>query len=50
MLATMFPKIFKTAGRSQIYTNHCLRTTKIQKLSDAGVEAREIMYVIGHRF
>ncbi|XP_049444482.1 uncharacterized protein LOC125896159 [Epinephelus fuscoguttatus] len=39
----MLLKMCKEAGTTAIYTNHSLRVTAIQKLSDAGLEAREIM-------
>ena len=47
-LSQMLPRICKKAG-TRIYTNHSLRATTIQKLADAGLEAREIMSVSGHR-
>ena len=48
-LANMLPRICKLAGRTESYTNHCLRATTIQKLSDAGLESKEIMSVTGHK-
>lgn len=47
-LATMLPRVCRAAG-TEIYTNHCLRSTMVQTLSDAGLEAREIMSVSGHK-
>ena len=47
-LANMLPRICKEAGTT-LYTNHSIRATTIQQLSDAGLEAREIMSVSGHR-
>ncbi|XP_076879189.1 uncharacterized protein KIAA1958-like [Brachyhypopomus gauderio] len=48
-LSKMLPRICKEAGTSRVYTNHCLRATAIQSLSDAGMEAREIITVSGHK-
>lgn len=48
-LSQMLPKMCKEAETQAIYTNHSLRATAIQKLSDSGLEAREIMTVSGHR-
>lgn len=47
-LATMLPRMCMQAG-TQKYTNHCLRSTTIQKLSDAGLDTKEIMAVSGHK-
>lgn len=47
-LATMLPRICKAAG-TKIYTNHCLRSTMVQRLSDAGFDSREIMSVSGDK-
>lgn len=48
-LATMLPRLCKQAGTQQKYSNHCLRSTTIQKLSDAGLDTRQIMTVSGHK-
>ncbi len=48
-LDSMFPWICKAAGTETVYTNHCLGSTTIQKLFDAGLEVREIMSVTGHK-
>ena len=41
--------ISREAGLHEIFTNHCLRATCGTVLSDAGVEARNVMAVTGHR-
>ena len=48
-LSQMLPSMCKEAGTHTSYTNHSLRATATQKLSDAGLEAREIMAVSGNR-
>ncbi len=47
-LAQILPEMCKEAGTQAVYTNHSLRATAVQKLSDAGLEAREIVTVGGH--
>ena len=47
-LGKMLPRLCQEAGTVR-YTNHSLRATAIQKLSDAGLASREIMAVSGHR-
>jgi hypothetical protein len=37
------------AGLSVLYTNHCIRTTNLTELDNAGIEARHIMRVSGHK-
>ena len=39
----------KQAKCSKIYTAHCLRTTAIQAMNDAGHELRHIMFMTGHK-
>ncbi|XP_041713026.1 uncharacterized protein LOC121546074 [Coregonus clupeaformis] len=46
-LAALLPKICRATG-STTYTNHSIRTTTVQKLANADLEAREIMSVSGH--
>jgi integrase len=48
-LNTFMARMSKTAGLSYTYTNHCIRATCITILDDAGIEARHIMRVSGHR-
>lgn len=48
-LETMMRNISKDANLTSIYTNHCIRVTCITLLDGAGVEARHIMSVSGHR-
>nr|XP_055023176.1 uncharacterized protein LOC129413508 isoform X2 [Misgurnus anguillicaudatus] len=48
-LSQMLPRMCKEAGTQSHYTNHSIRATAIQKLSDAGLQAREIIAISGHR-
>ena len=41
--------ISKSAGLSQEYTNHCIRSTSITLLNHCGFESRHISTVNGHR-
>ena len=45
----MMKDISKSAGLSQLFTNHCIRATSTTVLSQAGVQARNIMSVTGHK-
>lgn len=47
-LAKLLPRSCRSAGTTT-YTNHSNRTTTVQKLANAGLEAREIMSLSGHR-
>lgn len=46
---SFMPDISKHAKCTKRYTAHCLRSTSIQAMNDAGLEARQIMYMSGHR-
>ncbi|KAK6172689.1 hypothetical protein SNE40_016300 [Patella caerulea] len=48
-LKCMMKNISKLAELSTIYTNHCVRSTAINLLSYAGVEAREICKLTRHK-
>ena len=41
--------ISQAAGLSRVYTNHCIRATCVTVLDDAGIEARHIMRITGHK-
>ncbi|XP_061572839.1 activating transcription factor 7-interacting protein 1 isoform X2 [Cololabis saira] len=43
-LSTMLPRICKEAGTQHRYTNLCLHSTPIEKLSDAGLNTTQICY------
>ena len=43
------PDICKQSKTANKYTAHCLRATAIQRMSDAGLETRQIMFMSGHR-
>lgn len=45
----MMKGISKDANLSFNYTNHCIRATSVSVLDDAGLEARHIMAVSGHK-
>ncbi|KAL2088284.1 hypothetical protein ACEWY4_015183 [Coilia grayii] len=49
-LRTMLSRICREAGTDQIYTNFCLRGTKVNRSPDVGHESREILSDTGHRF
>ena len=48
-LNTLMKKISEEANFSTIYTNHSIRATAITLLDSAGLEARHIMAVSGHK-
>ncbi|XP_051542798.1 uncharacterized protein zgc:174877 isoform X4 [Myxocyprinus asiaticus] len=48
LLSQMLPKICKEAGTRSIYTNHSMRVTAIQRLSDPVLQARGFMALSGH--
>ena len=48
-LASKMKNITTEAGLSKTYTNHCMRSTVITRLSRMGVEARKIINVTGHK-
>ncbi len=39
----------ETANLSQRYTNHCLRSTSIAAMDEAGIDIRHIMQITGHK-
>jgi hypothetical protein len=48
-LESMMKIISQEANLSNIYTNHCLRATTSTVLANAGIEARQICSVTGHK-
>ena len=48
-LSKMMVEISKEAELSEIYTNHCIRSTCVTALAQAGVEATRICTVTGHK-
>ena len=48
-LSAMMKNISKDLGLSKHYTNHTVRAAAINKLSDAGVETRQLMHITKHK-
>lgn len=48
-LSGWMSKISKVACLSRRYTNHCIRATSISALDRAGLEARHVMRISGHK-
>ena len=49
LLGNMMVRISKVAGLSKIYTNHCIRSTYVTALKDAGFKNDEICAITGHK-
>ena len=49
LLSTMMKRLSSAAGLSQPYTNHCVRSTSITHLKQAGIQYHQICSVSGHR-
>ncbi|CAG2213430.1 KCTD1_15 [Mytilus edulis] len=49
LLNNMMVDISKSAGLSQIYTNHCVRATTVTVLAQSGVPKTDIMKITGHK-
>lgn len=45
----MMNEIFVDAGLSQIFTNHCVRSTAVTVLDEGGIPIHRIMQTSGHR-
>ncbi|XP_030066795.1 uncharacterized protein LOC115475173 isoform X2 [Microcaecilia unicolor] len=48
-ISGLMKKISAEAGLSKIYTNHCIRSTCCQVLSEAGIQNRHIISISGHK-
>ena len=45
----MMPTLSRKAGLSQVYTNHCVRTSTVTALHKAGIEGRIICQLTKHK-